>query len=77
MDISEYLLPRYVSKIFSRFETFLQSNSVATSKLLILLQLALIINNSFNFYIIHFSLTGLNSELLAFLVERTNFDRKR
>ena len=55
----------------------LQSNSVATSKLLILLQLALIINYSFNFYIIHFSLTGLNSELLAFLVERTNFDRKR
>ena len=39
MDISEYLLRRYVSKIFSRFESFLQSNSVATSKLLILLHL--------------------------------------
>ena len=39
VDISECLLRRYVSKIFSRFETFLQSNSVATSKLLILLHL--------------------------------------
>ena len=39
MDISEYLLRSYVSKTFSRFESFLQSNSVATSKLLILLHL--------------------------------------
>ena len=76
MDISEYLLCRYVSTIFSRFETILQSNSVATSKLLILLQLVSIINYSFHLYIIHFLLTGLNSELLVFLIVRTNFDRK-
>ena len=37
MNISQYLLCWYVSKIFSRFETFLQSDSVATSKCLLLL----------------------------------------
>ena len=63
--------------MFQRFETFLQSSSVATSKLLILLQLVLIINYSFNFYIINFLLTVLNSELLVFVMERTNFDCKR
>ena len=80
MDISEYLLRRYVSKIFSRFESFLQSNSVATSKLLILLHLVfstIRLISSLNFFISRFLLTGLNSELLVLLMERTNFGSKR
>ena len=80
MDISEYLRRRYVSKIFSRFESFLQSNSVATSKLLILLHLVsstIRLIYRLNLYIIYFLLTGLNSDLLVFLMKRTNFDSKR
>ena len=70
MDISVYLLHRYFSKIFSRFETFLQSNSVATSKFLILIHLL------FSAIRLIFLYTGIYSELLVFLMERTNFESK-
>ena len=72
MDISEYLLHRYASKIFSRFENFLQNNLVVTSKHFILLHLVfstIRLSSGLNFYIIYFLLTGLNSELLVFLME--------
>ena len=50
------------------------------SKLLILLHLVfstIRLISHLNFYIIHFLLTGLNSELLVFLMERTTFNCKR
>ena len=75
MDISECLLRRYVSKIFSRSETFLQSNSKATSKVLILHHLVFSTNRlilAFNFLY-----TGNYSALLVLLMERTSFENKR
>ena len=75
MDISECLLRRYILKIFSRSETFLQSSVVATSKLLILHHLIFSTNRLI--LALNFLYTGIYSALLVLLMERTSFESKR
>ena len=75
MDIPEWLLRRYILKIFSRSETFLQSSVVATSKLLILHHLVFSTNRLI--LALNFLYTGIYSALLIHLMERTSFESKR